>query len=96
VLKATGLEELAAVIVSADDVAAGKPDPEGYVLALELLEVPGDAVVAFEDSEAGVTAAKTAGLSCIAVAGTMAPERLRAADEIVAALDVALMQRLLG
>jgi beta-phosphoglucomutase len=96
VLTAAGLAELFSVVVAADDVAAGKPDPEGYVLALGLLQLAVDDVVAFEDSEAGVAAARAAGLSCIAVAGTMPAERLAAADEIVPALDVPLMQRLLG
>jgi beta-phosphoglucomutase-like phosphatase (HAD superfamily) len=52
--------------------------------------------VAFEDTETGVAAAKGAGLVCFAVAGTHAPERLAAADELVPALDVALVRRLLG
>jgi beta-phosphoglucomutase-like phosphatase (HAD superfamily) len=49
----------------------------------------------FEDTEAGVAAAKAAGMRCIAVLGTLAPERLAAADEIVPALDVELMRRVL-
>jgi hypothetical protein len=35
-------------------------------------------------------------MRCIAVLGTLKPERLAAADEIVPAIDVALMRRLLG
>ena len=53
-------------------------------------------VVAFEDTEAGIASAKTAGLRCLAVLGTLAPERLAAADEIVPAIDVPLMRRLLA
>ena len=52
--------------------------------------------LAFEDSEAGVAAAKAAGLYCIALEGTAEIDRLATADEIVGALDVELMQRLLG
>jgi beta-phosphoglucomutase len=96
VLAAAGLEELVAAVVAADDVAAGKPDPESYVLALQLLQLRPDEALAFEDSEAGVSAAKAAGLRCVAVEGTVAINRLRAADEIVSALDLALMRRLLG
>ncbi len=47
----------------------------------------------FEDSEAGVLAAKAAGTRCIALLGTVAPERLAAADEIVERIDVALLAR---
>jgi beta-phosphoglucomutase len=95
VLAAAGLLQLVPTIVSSDDVARGKPDPEGYVRALEQLGVgPAEAVV-LEDTEAGVAAAKAAGLRCLAVAGTLAPERLAAADELVERLDVDLMRRIL-
>jgi beta-phosphoglucomutase len=96
VLTSAGLTELISLVVAADDVEAGKPDPEGYIRALELLDRRPDEAVAFEDSEAGVAAAKAAGLRCIALEGTVEVDRLAAADEIVGALDVELMQRLLG
>jgi len=50
----------------------------------------------FEDTEAGVASAKAAGLRCLAVRGTHDLVRLAAADEIVAAVDVALVRRLLA
>jgi beta-phosphoglucomutase-like phosphatase (HAD superfamily) len=53
-------------------------------------------VLVLEDTEAGVASAKAAGMQCFAVLGTLAPERLAAADEIVERIDVQLMQRLLG
>jgi beta-phosphoglucomutase len=96
VLTSAGLTELISLVVAADDVEAGKPDPEGYIRALELLDRRPDEAVAFEDSEAGVAAAKAAGLRCIALEGTVEVDRLAAADEIVGALNVELMQRLLG
>jgi beta-phosphoglucomutase len=98
VLEAAGLAALVPVVVSSDDVRRGKPDPEGYLRALELLDrgVRADEVVVIEDTEAGVAAAKAAGMRCVAVAGTLAPERLAAADELVERLDVELVRRLLG
>jgi sugar-phosphatase len=96
VLGAAGLAPFVSLVVAAEDVSAGKPDPAGYTRALELLDKSSDEAVAFEDSEAGVAAAKAAGLHCIALAGTVEIDRLAEADEIVAALDVELMQRLLG
>jgi HAD superfamily hydrolase (TIGR01509 family) len=96
VLTAAGLAPLVSVVVAADDVEAGKPDPAGYIRALELLDRRPNEAVAFEDSEAGVAAAKAAGLRCIALQGTVESDRLAAANEIVGALDVELMQRLLG
>jgi beta-phosphoglucomutase len=97
VLDSAGLAGLARVVVAAEDVARGKPDPAGYLRALELLDdgLVAAQVLVFEDSEAGVASAKAAGMRCIAVLGTLAPERLAGADEIVPALDVGLMRRLL-
>jgi HAD superfamily hydrolase (TIGR01509 family) len=97
VLAAAGLAELFTAVVSADDVAHGKPDPAGYELALSLLGdlAPHD-VVAFEDTEAGIASAKAAGLRCIAVQGTLPDERLAQADELVPAVDVALVARVLA
>lgn len=98
VLAATGLSAVIQVVVSADDVGEGKPDPESYLRALELLDddIRAAEVVVLEDTEAGIAAAKTAGMCCVAVLGTLKPKRLAAADEIVPAIDVALMRRLLG
>jgi beta-phosphoglucomutase len=98
VLEASGLDGLIAAIVPAEDVAEGKPHPAGYLQALDLLDGDLEAsdVLVFEDSEAGVASAKAAGMRCVAVLGTLAPERLAAADEVVSAIDVPLMQRVLG
>ena len=97
VLAAAGLAGVVKVIVSVDDVSNGKPDPESYLRALELLGgIDPSQVVILEDTDAGVAAAKAAGTRCIAVLGTLEPERLAEADEIVPALDAALMERVLG
>lgn len=53
--------------VTAEDVSASKPDPEGFLKgAAELGFAPADCV-AFEDSEAGVTAARAAGMRVVGV-----------------------------
>jgi beta-phosphoglucomutase len=98
VLRAAGLAGLVGTIVAAEDVARGKPHPEGYLRALELLGggIAAPEVVVFEDTEAGVASAKAAAMRCIAVLGTLAPARLAAADEIVPTIDVELIRRLLG
>lgn len=98
VVKAAGIADLLAAIVPAEDVERGKPEPDGYLRALMLLDsdlAAGDVLV-FEDTEAGVAAAKGAGMRCFAVLGTLAPERLAQADEIVERIHVPLMERLLG
>jgi beta-phosphoglucomutase len=98
VLEAAELAGLFLFIVAAEDVLHGKPAPDGYLRALELLGggLIGEDVLSFEDTEAGVVSAKSAAMRCIAVLGTLPRERLAAADEIVPALDAALMQRVLG
>jgi beta-phosphoglucomutase len=103
VLAAAGLGSLVTSVVSADDVREGKPHPEGYLLALNRLRgsepqspLRADQVLVFEDTEAGVAAAKAAGMRCVAVAGTLEPSRLAQADAIVPRLDVDAVARLLG
>jgi beta-phosphoglucomutase len=98
VLEAAGLAEAPAVVVTAEDVAAGKPDPEGYLLALARLgtRLEPSEVTVFEDTEAGVTAAKAAGMRCIAIPGTHPPERLALADELAPALNVDVVRRALA
>jgi sugar-phosphatase len=96
VLGAAGLAGLVATVVSAEDVSAGKPDPEGYLRAAAAVGVEAGEAVVVEDSEAGVQAAKAAGMRCVALLGTVAPARLAAADELVERIDPALVERLLG
>ena len=98
-LRAVGLP-VPAAMVCGDEVANGKPHPEGYLRALSVLHEQGvDAapaqVVAFEDTEAGVASAKAAGMHCIAVAGTLPPERLAEADSIVPGIGESLIRSLL-
>jgi beta-phosphoglucomutase len=97
-LEAAGLAEAIAVVVTIDDVGRGKPDPAGYLLALKLLDrkIRPQDVTVFEDTEAGVAAAKAAGMRCVAIPGTHAPERLALADELAPALDVEAVRRALA
>jgi beta-phosphoglucomutase len=96
VLSKTGLMESVTAIVASDDIARSKPDPEGYLIALHLLGVEAAQAAAVEDSEAGVAAAKSAGLYCAAVTTTLPAERLSAADEIAHRFDRDLIAGLLS
>jgi|tagenome__1003787_1003787.scaffolds.fasta_scaffold20825971_2 beta-phosphoglucomutase len=102
VIDAAGISDLFRFVVTSDDVLEGKPHPEGYLVALGLLRgsvaadlQPGQVAV-IEDTEAGVLAAKAAGMYCLSLLGTMTADRLSAADELVESIDVALVERLLG
>jgi beta-phosphoglucomutase len=67
-----GLRQHFATVVTGDDVANGKPDPDVFCKAAEKLRVaPGDSL-AFEDSVSGVRAARAAGMKCVGIA---APHR---------------------
>lgn len=98
VVEAAGLAPFLRGIVSADDVLAGKPDPEAYLRALALLDgsLPAGDVLAFEDTEVGVASAKAAGLRCVGVTRTLGAARLAQADELIPQLDLAAIRRLLG
>jgi beta-phosphoglucomutase-like phosphatase (HAD superfamily) len=85
-LERLGLLGLFTVIVAGGDVAAGKPDPEGYRRASDELGVPPSRCVVFEDSPAGLAAARAAGMYCVAVATTHPRSELGAADRIVSDL----------
>jgi len=77
-LAASGLP-LPAVLVTAEDVAAGKPDPEGYLEAARRLGVPPGDCLVVEDAPAGVQAALVAGMRVVALPTTHPPEELAAA-----------------
>lgn len=61
------LEGLDAIVAANGDTGRAKPRPDLYLDALVRLELGPDEAIAFEDSPNGVTAAKAAGLFCIAV-----------------------------
>jgi len=96
VVEAAGLTDCFAAIVPAEDVELGKPAPDGYLRAHELLgqDLSPDDFLVFEDTEAGIESAKVAGMRCFAVLGTLSPKRLAQADEIVERIDLPLMQRI--
>ncbi len=60
------------VVVSAQDVAISKPDPETFLKAAAQLGIPPSACVVFEDAPKGVEAAANAGMPCVVIT-TMHP-----------------------
>ncbi len=58
------------VIVLADDVTQGKPDPQGYLLAAHQLGFAAEKCVVFEDAPAGIEAGKRAGMSVVVITAT--------------------------
>ena len=75
------------VVITGDDVARKKPDPEIYALAAARLGLAPGRCVVFEDAPVGVQAALAAGCRCIGVSGTVAGEELAAANLVVDSLS---------
>jgi beta-phosphoglucomutase-like phosphatase (HAD superfamily) len=95
VVDASGIRDSITAIVSQDDVTRGKPEPECYLRAADLLGVAPSDLLVFEDTDVGVAAAKAAGARVVGLTRTLGPERMAAADELVERIDVALLRRLL-
>ncbi|WP_329479671.1 HAD-IA family hydrolase [Kribbella sp. NBC_01484] len=60
------------ILVTVDDVTHGKPDPEGYLCAAELLGVPPRHCLVVEDTEVGLSAGRAAGAVTAGLKGTRA------------------------
>ena len=66
-LKHIGVLEKLDLLLTGEDVAKPKPDPEVYLKAAETLGVKPEECLVYEDSENGVKAAKAAGTQCIKI-----------------------------
>ena len=69
-------------IVTADDVARSKPDPQTYALAVERLGLEPHECLAIEDTAAGIASAKGAGLRTLGITTTGPAARLAAAERV--------------
>ncbi|MBD2003641.1 MULTISPECIES: HAD family hydrolase [Cyanophyceae] len=70
VLNRTGLLEHFSVIIAADDTTTSKPEPDGYLLAIERLNLKASNCLAIEDTPTGIQAARSAGVQVVGVAHT--------------------------
>jgi beta-phosphoglucomutase family hydrolase len=86
-LRSLGVEAEFDVIIGGEDVTRGKPNPEGFLLAAERLDVKPAECVVIEDAQAGVEAAKRGGMRCVGVVGGRPRQTLERADLVVEGLD---------
>ncbi len=87
VTRELGIGDYLQVVVTGQDVAEGKPSPQGFLLAARKLgAAPADCAV-IEDAIAGVTACRRAGMRCIAVTNTHPRQRLSEADLVIDTLE---------
>ena len=74
------------ILICADDISRGKPDPEGYLTAARRLGIPPTQCIVVEDAPAGLQAAAAAGMQSIAVAGTYDCDALSGATACIRSL----------
>lgn len=91
ILNNTGLAPYFDAIIDGTRTSSAKPDPEVFTLGAQELGVPAKDCVVFEDAEAGVEAARRAGMSCIGI-GSAAT--LGQADFVIASLADMTVERL--
>jgi beta-phosphoglucomutase len=105
ILSTAGLLNHFAVIISAEDVNHGKPEPEIFLKALAGLNAQvenGHLIAAadclvIEDSKEGIRGARRAGMKCLAVTNSHRPELLQEANAVVRSLeevDLSLLEKL--
>ncbi|PYV95208.1 MAG: phosphatase [Acidobacteria bacterium] len=75
------------IMVSADDVTKGKPDPEPYLKGAKLLGTKPEECLVIEDAPAGVRAAHAGKMKVIAITSTFPKAELKEADALVRSLD---------
>ncbi|PYP85712.1 MAG: HAD family hydrolase [Candidatus Angelobacter sp. Gp1-AA117] len=73
-------------LVSADDVIHGKPSPEPYLKGASMLGFAAQDCLVFEDTPAGVLAARSGGMKAIALITTYSASELKSADAIAGSL----------
>ena len=86
VLGELGVSPYFKVIVGSDMIMKMKPHPETYLKCVEKLGFAKEECIAVEDSPTGVAAAKSAGITCVAVLYTHTKEELHQADKIISSL----------
>jgi HAD superfamily hydrolase (TIGR01509 family) len=107
ILSTAGLLKHFAVIISAEDVSQGKPEPEIFLKALARLNAKlenGPPIAAadclvIEDSKEGIRGALRAGMKCLAVTNSHPAELLKEANAVVRSLeevDLPFLQKLCG
>ncbi len=95
---AMGIGELLGATVSTEEVAAGKPAPDGFLRAAELLGVDPTACVAIEDSTNGVLSALAAGMAVVCVPPGFHPpaDEVLARTTVLASLDELTVELIAG
>ncbi len=88
ILETVGLKGAFETIVSGDEVARGKPSPDGYLMAARRLGLEPECCFVVEDTRSGVLAGKAAGMTVAAVPGPVSiQEDFSPADLVLPSLE---------
>jgi beta-phosphoglucomutase len=93
-IKNLDIEKYFSVIVTFDDVSAGKPFPDIFLRDAKEMDLSPKECVVVEDSIEGIDAAKAAGMKVIAVMTTQKKEELKNADLIVDSIKDINMEKI--
>jgi beta-phosphoglucomutase family hydrolase len=74
-------------IISGEDVARGKPDPEAFLKAARVMSLDPERCLVIEDAAVGIEAAKRAGMKSIGVTNTLPRKKLALANRVVRSLE---------
>lgn len=94
VLSALKLQKYFSVVISAEDVKNGKPDPEGYLKGAGAVQIPPPQCIVIEDAPSGLRAAEIAGIYSVAVTNTHSKAELDRADVVTDELSIDLAYQL--
>jgi len=96
IIGSLGIEKYFKAVITGHDVTEGKPSPRVFLLAAQRLGAEPKNCIVFEDAVAGVKAAKSAGMYCVAITNTHPGEKLNEADLIVDSLETVTVKDLEG
>ncbi len=89
-----GIADYFKAVITGHDVTEGKPSPQVFLLAAQRIGAEPKNCIVIEDAVAGVKAAKSAGMYCVAVSNSHPQEKLKQADLIVASLEMVTVKDL--
>lgn len=84
ILERLGIEYLFDAIIDGNKVTKAKPDPEVFLLAAAAMKVEPEECIVFEDAQAGLEAARRAGMKCIGIGN---PALLAEADLVLSGFE---------
>ncbi len=85
-LEMMGMRKQFPLIVSAEDVSRGKPDPEVFLLCAQRLNLEAGQCIVFEDAVVGIQAAQAAKMKAVAITSTREASALSFADKVISNL----------